>query len=144
MADINVIARKAGGGVVGTLVKGDSGAAAVRVIVPRWAGNADLSQLRWSVALRNAEGREEVIEVSEVEVRDSVIAFLWRPGGAATEAVGDTRFDVAGMDGRGSVWGSAPYTLRIVDNLGIERATVDVTAAVCGEILCGDALCGEE
>ena len=144
MADINVIARKTGGGVVGTLVKGDSGAAAVRVIIPRWAGGADLSGLRWSVALRNAEGVEDVVEISEAEVRDSVITFLWRPGGAATDAPGDTRFDVAGMDSGGMVWGSAPYTLHIIDNLGIERAAVDVTAAICGEILCGEALCGEE
>lgn len=143
MADIKVIARKRGG-VVGTLVRGDSNTKAVRVIVPRHEGGVDLARLKWSVAIRNAEGAEDLITLDDVEIGDSVITLAWRPGGVATAAPGNTQFDVAGIDGKNMVWGSAPYTLHIIDNLGIERAVVDVTAAVCGEILCGEALCGEE
>lgn len=139
---INVIARKTGGGVVGTLVKGDDGVESVRIIVPRYSGSVDLAQLQWSVALRNAEGETDIVQVENIEVHDSVISFLWVPGGAATRVPGVTQFDVAGLNTRGMVWGSAPYTLHIIDNLGIDRVVVDLTSAICGKAICGKAICG--
>lgn len=142
MGVISVLARKEGGGVVGTLVKGDAGTAVVEITVPRYSEGVDLSHLRWSVAYRNASGVEAVIEVEKTVVSEENIMLVWIPDIKAAEVAGFTMFDVAGMDRNELVWNTAAYTIEILENLGITRLVVDFTSAICGKAICGKAICG--
>lgn len=142
MGVISVLARKEGGGVVGTLVKGDAGTTIVEITVNRFSEGVDLSSLRWSVAFRNAAGKEIVVEIKETTISDDAIRFVWVPDQIAAAAVGLTMFDIAGMDRNALVWNTATYTIEVLKNLGITRVVVDLTSAICGKAICGKAICG--
>lgn len=116
---MNVTVRKTGGAVVGTLIRGDNGTTALKLVIPRRDGGADLAELAWSVQIRNADGATDAYVPKEVHAGEREITFDWRPGSVATAAVGVTEFMVQGVLDADDppVWQSATYYLKIDDRI---------------------------
>lgn len=119
---MNVTLRKAGGAVVGTLIRGDNVTTALKLVIPRRDGGVDLTELVWSVQIRAADGKTDVHIPALVHAGERVITFDWLPGGVATSAVGMTEFMVAGMADADDppVWQSATYYLKIDERVEAE------------------------
>lgn len=114
---INLSARKTGGGVVATLIRGDNHTTRLEIAVARNARDVDLGGLAWRVNICAADGRTDVYTPTEVVVDDREIRFGWLPGGIATAAVGLTEFTVVGMADAENppVWKSDKQYLQIDD-----------------------------
>lgn len=119
---MNVTVRKTGGAVVGTLIRGDNGTTALKLVIPRMGGGVDLAELAWSVQIRNADGATDAYVPKEVHVDERAVMFDWRPGSVATSAEGMTEFMVQGVRDADDppVWQSATYYLKIDDRIGAD------------------------
>lgn len=117
MNEYKVTARKSGGAIIGTLIRGDNGTAAVRVVIPRYANGVDLAPLVWSVHIANASGAADVVIPAAVTADDASVMFAWLPGGVATAAAGMTEVHFEGVGEGALVWASATYHLRIDDKV---------------------------
>lgn len=116
------------------LVRGDSGAAILRMRVDRFDGGVDLAGLTWMVNVENAAGGGDVILLADVQASDAALCAEWLIGGVATAAAGDTTFSLMGVcDGDSAViWQSGARVLRIYAD--VDASPGDVEEAQLSEV----------
>lgn len=116
------------------LVRGDNGAAILRMKVDRFDGGVDLAGLMWMVNVENAAGGGDVIPLADVQASDAAVCAEWLIGGVATAVEGDTTFALEGVRNGDSavIWQSGARVLRIYAD--VDATPGDVEEAQLSEV----------